>query len=322
VKICAQIDGNGQKTSVLVINDTGVGTNVSRNPPGQAWNIANFIGQNFNPGGDIPYLVILSHCHYDHILGIEPLLGLNSDVHDLPTHGQHEVTILSSSHARTFATPYEVLVEHSLCASEGLRAPVYQTSIWAEDIETIIYRHPSGSSIHLPIITLHTPGHTPDSLSWYDTEERVLYVGDSFYEQESNDTREAPWGPESPASILFPNEGNLLNWWRSLDKLVAFVDARNEEQGARVTLAAGHVTAGVDAQEFLRDVRRSMATILRDEADFQEQPMKRGEHFGHWTIKKQVDAASGFSLGAPLRIIQEGRNAIPKGEWGRNLMSN
>ncbi|KAF2868789.1 hypothetical protein BDV95DRAFT_461538, partial [Massariosphaeria phaeospora] len=202
VKICSQTDVRGQRPSVLLINDTGVGTSVPSHdesePP--VWNIKSFIDRHFNPGGETPYLVVLSHCHYDHILGLEPLL------HSQDADTRKPVTILSSSHQRSFLAPYATLEEHSLCKSNKLSTPVYETSMWATDRESVVYKHPSGIDMPLPITTLHTPGHTPDSLSWYDVEERTLYVGDSLYEEESVDSKTAPWGRESPAPILFTNE--------------------------------------------------------------------------------------------------------------------
>jgi glyoxylase-like metal-dependent hydrolase (beta-lactamase superfamily II) len=316
VKMHVHISSTGQKSKVIVINDTGVGTNVLCNAPNRDGNIADFIGHHFNLDGDIPYLVILSHCHYDHILGLEQLL--HSSHHEIaattPSRSGQNVTIASSSCAQSFATPYEVLMEHSLCTSEKLLAPVYQTSIWAQDGERIVYNHPSGVDMDLSILTLHTAGHTPDSLSWYDIKERTLYVGDSFYAQESSDTRDALWGPEGPASILFPNEGSVVDWWRSLGKLVAFVDEKNQEEGAMVKLAAGHVTADADAEAFLRNVKQFMAKVLRKEVDFEEMPPKRGERFGLWTLKVQDDVHS-FSLGAPLRLVEEGRGEIHETEW-------
>jgi glyoxylase-like metal-dependent hydrolase (beta-lactamase superfamily II) len=316
VKIHVRLSSKGEKSTVIIINDTGVGTNVPRNAPDQDGNIADFIRRHFNPDGDIPYLVMLSHCHYDHILGLEQLL--QSSAHEMiattSSRRHQDVTILSSSRAQSFATPYKVLMEHSLCNSEDLLAPVYQTSIRARDGEQIVYKHLL-AKLELPILTLHTPGHTPDSLSWYDSEERMLYVGDSFYAQESSDTRDAPWGPESPAPILFPNEGSIVDWWRSLEKLVALVDAKNQEKGKRVKLAAGHVTTDADAEEFLRNVKQFMAKVLRKEADFEEVPSKRGERFGTWTSKSTEGAFHRFSLGAPLRIVEEGRESVPETEW-------
>jgi glyoxylase-like metal-dependent hydrolase (beta-lactamase superfamily II) len=250
-----------------------------------------------NPSGSIPYLVVLTHCHYDHILGLTHLLD----------NGSH-VSVLSSAHDKAFVTPYEVLAENSLCNDMHLSTPKYETK-WAGDCENIVYAHPEGTEMRLPIVTIHTPGHTPDSLSWYDVEERVLYVGDSFYAQSSDDTNDAPWGPESPAAILFPREGDLTTWWRSLTKLTGFVDERNGDGGKRVALCASHVTVNVDAAVFLAAVKGFMGEILRGEAEFEEAPEKRGEKFGYWTIPH-----SAFKLGAPVRIVDEGREGIPREE--------
>jgi hypothetical protein len=154
--------------------------------------------------------------------------------------------------------------------------------------------------MHLPITTLHTPGHTPDSLTWYDEDERVLYIGDSFYEQESPDSRNAPWGREKPAPILFPNEGDLMDWWRRVNMLVAFVEEKNGEEGEKkVMLSAGHVTVGVDALACLLDVKEFMRRVLANEVPFEEQPQKRGERFGFWS-----EEGGRFSLGAPLSVVQ------------------
>lgn len=273
------------------------------------------IDEHCNPAGDIPYLIVLSHCHYDHILGLtslNPPEPSNADtVFETEEPATPPVTILSSSRARDFATPYARLMENSLCNSTHLTAPHYSTSIWAGDQEAITYTHPSGDDIRLPIITLHTPGHTPDSLSWYDTEERVLYIGDSFYEKESVDTQEAPWGPEGPAPILFPNEGNLLDWWRSIEKLIHFVKERNAEDAKRVVLAAGHVSVMIDAEINLHAVKEFVEKVLQDKADFEERPMKRGQRFGYWSYNR--DSSSGlsrFCLGAPLFLIERGRKEI------------
>jgi hypothetical protein len=189
------------------------------------------------------------------------------------------------------------------------------------DDHVVDYTHPHGNEMKLPARVLHTPGHTPDSLSWYDGDERILYVGDSFYSQQSEDTKAAPWGPERSAPIIFPKEGNLFDWWASVDKLLIFVGEKNgdaeegsgTEQGRvnRVKLSAGHVTAGVDAQSFLENVKGFMGRLLRNEVPFIAMPDRREETFGHWT-----DGPDGeFSIAAPVRIMEEGRKRIPEGEW-------
>ncbi|KAF2845636.1 hypothetical protein T440DRAFT_460074 [Plenodomus tracheiphilus IPT5] len=305
VKKCSQTDAAGRHTSVLLINDTGVGTSAARCLKHPPWNINSFIEHHLNPNGDIPYLVLLSHCHYDHILGLNSLLQSQNEIGaqaDTPS----QVQIASSAHGRLFTTPYTNLQEHSLCNNLGCSAPKYQTSKWAADHAPIVYSHPSGVTMSLPIITMHTPGHTPDSLSWLDVEEQTLYVGDSFYEQQSEDSRNAPWGPEDPASILFTKESDLSDWWQSLNRLIDFVKRSGEEFGQPVKLAAGHVTAEVNALEFLAQIKHFMMKVLTDKLTFARQPDKRGEAFGHWSDQTNER----FSLGAPLRVVEDGRRRI------------
>lgn len=263
------------------------------------WNIRSFIDHHLNPTGATPYLVILSHCHYDHILGLGPILH-PAKAAGLPQSASTLIT--SSSYARSFLEPRATLREHSLCNSMSLACPAYKTTQWAHHNQQLSISHPRLQIIPLllPITTLHTPGHTPDSLSWYDTEERALYVGDALY--------------EAPAPILFPSEGNLADWWRSVDMLIAFATGRNAAHGEkRVTLSAGHFTVGVDALSCLLEVKAFMGRVLRDEVGFEEQPLKRGERFGQWQEEGR------FSLGAPLRIVTEGRREIPEEEWRSNV---
>jgi len=297
VKKHTQHSPDGRTSTILIVNDTGCGTTArsSFSKTGQ-WNIKTFIDHHLNPSGSIPYLIILSHCHYDHILGLEPILapakiaGWPQSAHTL---------IASSAHARAFLTPRATLRKHSLCTSLHLACPSYKTNLWAQHNVRLSVSHPRLAIIpmQLPVTTLQAPGHTPDSLSWFDEEERVLYVGDAVY--------------ESPAPILFPNEGDLGDWWRSVGMLMGFVAERNGDEGAtRVTLSAGHVTVGVDALGCLTEAKAFMRRVLRDEVRFEEQSMKRGERFGCWS-----EEGGRFSLGAPLRVVQEGRTGIPEDEW-------
>lgn len=313
VKKYSQLNKGAPNTSVLIINDTGVGSSLARHgQTDSSWNIKSFIEHHLNPGGDIPYLVILSHCHYDHILGLQSLLQLQTETDAHPNEPFPQVQIVSSDQDRSFSSPYTHLQEHSLCNYLGIAAPEYETSTWATDYAPLVYNHPSGVVMNLPITTLCTPGHTPDSLSWFDTEERMLYVGDSFYQQQSLDSCNAPWGTEGSAPILFTKESNLYDWWQSLKRLIEFVKQRDQDLRQSVKLAAGHVTAEVDALEFLLHVKDFMTKVLRGELTLTRQQDKRGEPFGHWS-DHQDDT---FSLGAPLRVVEEGRYRIPEKEWG------
>ncbi|KAI8943252.1 hypothetical protein NX059_001274 [Plenodomus lindquistii] len=309
VKKCTQIDANGKTASVLVINDTGVGTDVScRISERLVWNIKTFIDANLNPDDDIPYWVILSHCHYDHVLGLKYFLSSE-------TGSNAQVQIVSSAHDRSFTTPYKNLQEHSICKDIGLLAPDYRTTTWAENEAPLIYNHPSGGAMKLPIITLCTPGHTPDSLSWFDTEERTIYVGDSFYGQQSRDTCSAPWGIEALMPILFTKESDLYDWWKSLGRLIGFIKQKDRGVEQPVKLAASHVTADANAAEFLLHVQGFMTKVLRDELTFEDRPVQRGDAFGVWSDPHDDT----FSLGAPLRVVDEGRHRILHQQRGAKL---
>jgi glyoxylase-like metal-dependent hydrolase (beta-lactamase superfamily II) len=232
-KLCYSTSKSGQRSEVIVLSDTGCATNIfssSGNEPA-AWDIGTFLEYTINPGNRIPYLVITTHCHYDHILGIVKLpptanllTALDKRETTLPT------TVLSSSHDKSFLTPYKNLNEHSLAPSLGLCAPHYNIDIWGDDFQAVIYTHPvTDELIQTDLTILHTPGHTPDSLSWYDNVERLLNVGDSIYDRTSHDTENALWGKEAPMQIMFDLASNLLDWWNSVKKVIAFVKERNEE---------------------------------------------------------------------------------------------
>ncbi|OAL39888.1 hypothetical protein AYO20_00800 [Fonsecaea nubica] len=264
---------------VIVLSDTGCGTEVPNSrpqpsPPTQlhdeqrqckirtepaVWNIRTFLEYTINPGGRIPYLVMTTHCHYDHIMGIGrlPPTSTATDYENSKDHvsdvclsdesARPRTTVLSSSYGKSFITPYSNLQDHSLCDKLGLQAPRYDVGIWAADLSHVIFTHPTISSsspakvsprplpvsITTPLTILHTPGHTPDSLSWYDSDLRLLCVGDSFYVKETAVTQDAKWGPEPPMPVIFDLESDLGQWWWSLKKVLGFVRVRNAETEKR-----------------------------------------------------------------------------------------
>ncbi|KAF2805553.1 uncharacterized protein BDZ99DRAFT_450180 [Mytilinidion resinicola] len=222
-KICSS-----NTLSIIVLSDTGVGTNLpnpqySPSSPQSSqpkfWNIGTFLEHTINPDSRIPYVVITTHCHYDHILGI----------HHLPPTDRPPTIVLASSNSTDFLSPYSRLQRHSLCDRLNRRAPWYHIT-WAVDLSYVTYKDPFGG---LPLQTniqiLHAPGHTPDSLAWFDAETRLLCVGDSLYETESRDSRDTPWGEEPRAAVILVKESVLSDWWASLAKVVEFVKEKDTE---------------------------------------------------------------------------------------------
>lgn len=301
------------------------------------YDLGNFLRQTINPNGKIPYLVVTTHCHYDHILGLK----------HLPSTSSGKTTVLSSSHKRSFIVPRSHLADHSLCDAIGVSVPKYDIGIWAHDLQNIAVNvestefnlaQPGKKAMDTGLTIIHTPGHTPDSLTWYDRAERYICVGDSLYERESPDSKD---GGEPPMPTIFDIESDLLDWWESLKKVIAFVTDRNVEfeesfedvdewvvvnhaevQGKkkkRVILGAAHVTADVDAEECLLEMQDFMRKVLRGEIPSCSLGEERGEEACLWDEAfGDGDGKGRFSVKAPLRIIEEGREGIPHYEYEKH----
>lgn len=217
-----ELAGSREKRTII-LTDTGTGLNKC-NSNGKAyhtsspasWNIATFLQKTLDPGCDASYIVVTSHCHYDHIMGIQSLLNVGVDL-----------TVLTSSHRKSWVTPYHNLQKHSLCDRMSLQAPKYDAR-WIEDASKISY-HAGTSLLETSITVIHTPGHTPDSLSLYDAESNTLSVGDMFYEKESDETRSGSgkWKREPPMPVMFGEEGNIIDWNASMHRVLDFVRAEN-----------------------------------------------------------------------------------------------
>ena len=271
---------------LLVLSDTGCGGRT-----GDYNTLRNFL-ETFpaeanghvplNPRGDngIPslhYLIICTHCHYDHILGIPEFLDISP-------------TILASSLGRSFIE--QNLAKHSLCHYIHVPTPEYLVSYWAYDMETIMYEERS-----LQLEILQTPGHTPDELAWYDSKERHIYVGDSFYERASKDK-------SYTQAIVFPKEGNLIDYMRTLKKLLCFVRGKNAERNdINVRLSCGHITASVDALEILVAVQEYFYNVLGGAIPVLKSIEIRGETHDLF----QEAGNPRFSMIGPRRLVLDAR---------------
>jgi glyoxylase-like metal-dependent hydrolase (beta-lactamase superfamily II) len=138
--------------------------------------------------------------------------------------------------------------------------------------------------VQLGLTVLHTPGHTPDELAVWDEAEGVLYVGDTLYEH---------------AAIIFPNEGNIVHWWRSVESLLRFVE------GKEAKVCAGHVTAGENAEDVLKATLAFMGDVLSGREKVKHREEKRGQPFVIY-----FQEGGRFSLGVPERLIEEARKEM------------
>ncbi|KAL5314801.1 hypothetical protein ACEPPN_017448 [Leptodophora sp. 'Broadleaf-Isolate-01'] len=259
-------------------------------------------GKCLNPGGQKKYVILCSHCHYDHILGIPQFL-------------ETEPTIIASDFEKSFIL--QELPKHSLCKYVNVSTPQYEISQWAGHME---YLSLGGHAFRIQF--LHIPGHTPDSLAWYDIDEHHLYVGDTFYERKRavpipglpDDAGQVPGLPATQAAIIFPEEGgNWIQYMSSLEILYSFVLFRNAElqrqHGSshgpipRVKVGCGHLTYDADAEDMIHEVRSLFEKIIAGKIPVTSSGEKRGVIHDFWLESED----SKFSVMAPRHVAEEAR---------------
>jgi len=193
--------------------------------------------------------------------------------------------ILASSHSSSFLSESNI-PENSLCNSLGIKAPSYSPTLVPHNF---IIHSPDHNKTSLDVQILHTPGHTPDEIALYDRSERMLYVGDTLYEEEP---------------IIFPKEGSIVIWLASVNALISFVQS-NQVAGEIVFLNAGHCTTKRDALETLRSTRKFILDVVEGKETVKRRTTKRGEE----TVEYR-QAGDRFSLICPERLVIEARQTL------------
>ncbi|MCJ1438502.1 hypothetical protein MMC27_007892 [Xylographa pallens] len=284
--------------ALLLLSDTGCGGDEISKPGLPSDTLRNFL-ETFpiadngkkplnprKPTGEptFSYLIVCTHCHYDHILGI-------------PSFQEVSPVILASSNGKSFIE--DDLPKHSLCFDLDVPTPEYKVSYWAADMEKITY-----NDLPLGVQILHTPGHTPDELAWYDEAERHLFVGDSFYERVAMDE-------SYTQAIIFPKEGDIIIYMQSLEKLLSFVQEENRlHQSSAVRIGCGHITySAADGQGILQEVQRFFWDVINGIVPVRESSEKRGEMHDLW----QKDEDARFSLMGPRRLVVDARRHFNRG---------
>ncbi|KAJ7104208.1 Metallo-hydrolase/oxidoreductase [Mycena belliarum] len=232
----------------ILIVDTGCG-GVTADPTVEITSLRQYIeevkldcngGAPLNEAKNMEYVVVATHCHYDHILGMEQF------------HSKSQ--ILVSSYSPSFISASN-LPTNSLCASLGIETPSYSPVLVPH--HHAIY---SDEHISLGVSILHTPGHTPDELALFDYAEKMLYVGDSLYEKEP---------------IIFPKEGSIVEWLTSIEYLILFVAKENETGHVRIN--SGHATVYRPALEVLVAAKEFMQDVIAGREPVRERITVRGE---------------------------------------------
>lgn len=187
--------------------------------------------------------------------------------------------IIASSHSLDFISKSN-LPTHSLCENLGIKTPNYTPIL-------VPHQHAIRSRTEIPlgVSILHTPGHTPDELAVYDAAEKMLYVGDTLYEDET---------------IIFPKEGSILEWMSSVEYLIAFVEVEN--QAGQVWVNSGHRTMCRPALEVLDATKAFMEDVISGREPVRRRVIFRGEEN---VIYEQRGGR--FALRCPERLVLEAR---------------
>jgi len=295
---------------LIILSDTGSNSPAERSKKARYTHLLDFLRHCPIPENDdkpldpLPrhrhYVIICSHCHFDHICGIEQFVPDNSSPGSEDEVKDSQIVV--SAKGRDFVT--HDLATHSLCKLLYLPTPKYKVSLWAEDGAKLYYSPtsdpllttaPSDDGVDLGITIFNTPGHVPDELAFYDHKERHLYVGDSFYELGDQANSKIYQGP-----IIFPNEGSWVDYIPSMKKLLSFVMAENRKGGPRVKVGAGHATVAADAEQMITEVLVLFGKIVAGEVKEIKSEESRGEEHVTWQ-----DDGSKYAVRAPRRLCEE-----------------
>ena len=286
---------------LLVLVDTGCGPSAAADPQAKIKDLRSFIesvpvpengNAPLNPVGSSTqccreYLVILTHCHYDHIGGIESFGQAPQDL-----------SPVSSGYDPAFAGPSN-RSKNSLCDDAGIPVPDYSVAHMAKDFEWLKFK-----AEDLGLQAIQTPGHTPDSLALYDAAEMVLFVGDSFYRRQC----QLPGSRPFTQPIIFPPQGDWRVYESSLVKLKDFVAAQESTQARRVAasskcirIACSHTTEDAPALQILESVLVFFREVVNSHIPIAFRAPRNGEMFAFWQRGEDPE----FSLFAPERLLSD-----------------
>jgi glyoxylase-like metal-dependent hydrolase (beta-lactamase superfamily II) len=251
-------------------------------------------GAPLNPKGARQYIIICTHCHYDHTGGITQFLQGGT------------TEIVASAAGRDFIE--SDLEHHGLYDRIGIPAPYYVVTKWAQAFERLRIVK-DDEEIDLVITIFQTVGHTPDELAWYDHDEMHLYVGDSFY-------REGPDG----MPIIFPAEGSMVEWIFAMQKLAVFTRTVNAKEEAaaegheddgwvnvprRVLVSCAHQTVAVDGAEILAELEAFSYRALLGKVPVVKSEEWMGEVYDTW--RETGKERTPMSIKAPRRLMRDCR---------------
>jgi len=195
----------------IVVIDTGCGT-------GDTYAFIKAHEPYFNPNG-LPYLVLLTHVHFDHIGGVRYFV-------DKPDC----MGVYMGNRDQTFTNNFEI--SSLALAHHGAKVEGFKVTKWLSDRELIpLCDVADGATVAVEnaIQVIFTPGHTPDSVAFYLYKDNRVFIGDSMY----------------PYTVIHLDciGSNIQDYWNSVNTLIDFVKAAPLNQSPPV------ITYNVDQAE-------------------------------------------------------------------------
>ncbi|KAJ5921776.1 hypothetical protein N7516_009479 [Penicillium verrucosum] len=229
--------------SVFVLMDTGCG-GAARDPSVELRSLRSFletvpVKENgeapLNSGREREYLVICTHCHFDHISGIEQFVETDGS------------TIWASDYDKDYLSPTR-LPSTSLCDKLNIKTPEYTVTNWCSDGQQVTdsIGHDLGLTVY------HTPGHTPDEVAIWDSHERILFVGDSIYQH---------------APIFLFETQSVIRYSESIGKMRQLIRRFNAETEQRAKISCSHITPSIDAANFLAEVDAFLYKVVTGQVE-------------------------------------------------------
>ena len=159
-----QIDGVNAN-SYLVLENDGSLTLIDAGMSSNGKKILEYIGTNLSKQSSDVKIIVLTHSHVDHVRGalaLKRATGAKIAIHD-----QDAGYLLGKE---KLPSPGGAMGLVFRLLSVFFRSPAVAPDIKLNENDTI------GSSLTV----LHTPGHTPGSISLYDRGRKLLFVGDAI----------------------------------------------------------------------------------------------------------------------------------------------
>jgi len=217
-----------------ILIDTGCGTADYRD----------FVSSTINKK-NLPYLVINTHVHFDHVGGNHRFCG---------AHKAGCVDLCMGCRDKTFSQNYEV---NSLAmAHGGAQVKNYAVSRWLQEGD-LIYLDDKNPTKQNSLEVVFIPGHTPDSIALYAHWEKRLFIGDHLY----------------PFTVVHLDciGSNVRDYLSSTQKLIRFV-ADQKGGGAKTDSSSEKPKATEDLskeqKEAIEEFRSTLALERSAEKEF------------------------------------------------------